>query len=76
MSRSKKKNPYGTLCNCRAGEMKDWKNKANRKIRKTVEEMPKGAGYKKLNEIWESPGDGKADLRRLFSKRPWKWLGK
>lgn len=63
MSRSRKKNPYisNTCRGDRTGMMKDWKRECNRNIRRISldEEMPKNNLYKKMNNPWLAPNDGK-----------------
>lgn len=59
MSRSYKKNPAGSVCHCTAGVMKQWKVKANRKLRRLDVDIPNGRGYRKIEDVWGSPSDGK-----------------
>lgn len=58
MSRSYKK-PFVTLCD--AGVMKDWKRLCNQSMRRMAkeEEIPNGRYYKRFNDVWGSPSDGK-----------------
>lgn len=62
MSRSKKKNPFRAVGRVKAGEMKQWKTLANRRVRKSDIEPIDGAAYKKIygsrNDTWCSPIDG------------------
>lgn len=59
MSRSYKK-PFGTVCELRSGQMKDWKKKSNKEFRRSdPEELISGSYYKKRNDVWLSPSDGK-----------------
>lgn len=77
MSRSRKKNPIGWICCTRPGEMKKWKSKQNRNLRRTIEELPSGAFYKRKSEIWNSPGDAKTCFDHPFYEmKPWKCYGK
>lgn len=41
--------------------MKEWKKQCNRGMRRISEEkeIPNGKYYKKVNDIWASPSDGK-----------------
>lgn len=39
--------------------MKKWKRKQNRKLRKGNRYIPSGNHYRKINETYMSPGDGK-----------------
>ncbi len=62
MSRSYKK-PYGPVC---SGQMKKWKKESNKKLRKIpidfdnkAQELSNGNNYKKFNDVWSSPSDGK-----------------
>lgn len=50
MSRSYKKNPIHTD---RPNGAKYWKNLANKKVRKSNEEFPKGKKYRRLFNPWE-----------------------
>lgn len=68
MSRSHKKSPWGWICRCRAGEMKEWKQESNRAIRRDDEELPSGAYYKRKSEIWASPSDGKGYMKGWYEK--------
>ena len=59
MSRSYNKNPGGPVCQSDAGVMKQWKVKANRKLRRLDVEIPNGKSYRKIEDVWGSPSDGK-----------------
>lgn len=50
MSKSYKKNPIHTD---RPNEVKYWKRVANKKVRKSNEEFPKGKKYRRLFNPWE-----------------------
>jgi hypothetical protein len=39
--------------------MKKWKTQIDRNLRRNDDEMPSGMFYKKTNDIWGSPSDGK-----------------
>jgi hypothetical protein len=39
--------------------MKQWKVKANRKLRRLDVDIPNGRGYRKIEDVWGSPSDGK-----------------
>lgn len=70
MSRSQKKQPFSWLCHTSAGEMKKWKSDQNRKIRRNaVEEMPNGNYYRRKNDIWSSPSDGKCYISKDRQER-------
>lgn len=88
MSRSKRKIAKRWATN--AGTMKKWKKEGNRMIRstihsvhsgknnterlRTINEIPSGAYYKRFNDEWSSPSDGK--IRTDWSSKPWKTYGK
>ena len=72
MSRSKKKYPISFLCSVGRGEMKKWKTAQNRSIRRSNQHIPSGGFYKRMSEIWNSPGDGKADKSSWYPDEPWK----
>jgi len=57
MSRSYKK-PFGTIAKTQVGEMKKWKKESNRSCRRK-DDLYDGSFYKKINDIWNSPSDGK-----------------
>lgn len=57
MSRSRKKYPIMWLCGSSAA-MKKWKKESNKRIRH-CDDVPSGKHYKKINDIWSSPSDGK-----------------
>ena len=63
MSRSYRKAVDGkclrTVCNCNAGVMKYWKKLSNGKVRRTQGEIGNGVTYKRMNDVWMSPSDGK-----------------
>lgn len=61
MSRSMKKNPVISIACCGKGKaMKSAKTKAVRKIRRTGDEdIPNGNHFKKLDERYSWPDDGK-----------------
>jgi hypothetical protein len=62
MSRSRRKNPIRTVCGCTPHEMKNWKKSCNRRMRRNIsveEDIGNGSTYKKINDIWDSPSDGK-----------------
>lgn len=61
MSRSRKKNPYVTVCGVRPGEEGFYKKMARRRVRRIEEdkELPSGRYYKKLETPWTWPSDGK-----------------
>lgn len=70
MSRSRKKNPYHSLCG--SGSMKEAKKQANIEVRRTNDEdLPDGKHYKKMNDRWSWPDDGKI----LLDDNP-KWFRK
>lgn len=60
MSRSYKK-PILWACVTRAGQMKDWKRQCNHRVRRE-DDLGDGRYYKKLNNPWASPADGKVKL--------------
>lgn len=72
MSRSKKKNPYGNTVCIGRHVMKKWKTQLNRKIRRTVKSLHGGSYYKKINDTWNAPNDGKWCLKTWFEDAPWK----
>lgn len=55
MSRSRKK-PYGAIA---SGRMNWWKADSNRIVRRSVDDIPDGRYYRRINDIWDSPSDGK-----------------
>ena len=57
MSRSYRK-PYRNCCNVRSGEMKGWKKASNRIVRRK-DVVSNGMSYKKMNDVWGCPSDGK-----------------
>jgi len=64
MTRSRKKNPYvsNTCCGDNAGAMKQWKKNCNRTVRRNDKnnDVPSQPSYyKKLNNAWSAPTDGK-----------------
>lgn len=61
MSRSHRKNPYGNVCQSDNGAMKEWKKQSNRKLRRLAidDNSPNGNHYRRINDIWSSPSDGK-----------------
>lgn len=61
MSRSFKKRNIGWLCCVNHGDMKKWKKECNRVIRRTPldKEIGDGGAFKKINNPWDSPADGK-----------------
>jgi hypothetical protein len=66
MSRSHRKPYYGN-----ADGAKDWKRKANRKLRRNIKDFPDGNTYKKFNEVWTSPMEHKKgywDIPKLKRK--------
>lgn len=54
MSRSRKK-PYGPVA---SGAMNWWKKLAAKRVRMT-EDLQDGRYYKRLEDVWGSPSDGK-----------------
>lgn len=58
MSRSVRA-PYVGTCGTRRGAMKKWKRQNNRRVRRVLE-VPSGKYYKKINEMWDAPDDGKS----------------
>lgn len=58
MSRSYKK-PFGPVA--RGSSMKKWRSESNRIIRrdKRYKDISDGNAYKKINDVWGSPSDGK-----------------
>lgn len=72
MSRSTKK-AWRSVCNLQTSEMKKWKRNCNQLMRRIPfdEEMPKFNQYKKLNDVWNSPSDGK-----MFCGDDTKWTRK
>lgn len=63
MSRSYKQNPYINTCGAKAGTMKFWKKTNERILRKEESpeksDLPSGSYYKKINDAWCAPNDGK-----------------
>ncbi len=61
MSRSTKKNPVISIACCGKGkQMKSAKTKAVRKVRRTGnQELSDGSHFKRLDERWSWPDDGK-----------------
>ena len=55
MSRSYRQ-PYSSRGD---SSMKDWKKQANQAIRRTKGEIPDGKYYKRIEDNWTSPRDGK-----------------
>jgi hypothetical protein len=55
MSRSKKKIPKSWVCSCKSKTMKWWKSR----IKLPNGEIGNYSSYKKYNDIWCSPSDGK-----------------
>lgn len=61
MSRSYKKPYHSTTCSgARPGIMKSWKKQNDKSLRhKEIEENLPPSYYKKLNDAWSAPNDGK-----------------
>ena len=57
MSRSYKR-PYVSLCGISRGSMKEWKKQCNGVVRRCKDEDAKV--YKKINDVWLAPDDGKS----------------
>lgn len=56
------KQPYISTCCIGQSEMKKWRTRLNRKIRRNTsleEVIPTGNFYRKTKEIWKMPNDGK-----------------
>lgn len=76
MSRSIKKTLKKWVC---AGTgMKLWKRAQNRKIRRSALDVPNGNHYRKENDIWLSPSDGKMWFGgdSYYESESWKYKGK
>ena len=80
MSRSFRKYLATWLC-AGSAAMKKWKNRNDRSIRrkenlewKMQNEIPLGGNYKKINDIWSSPSDGKITGNK--NKKNYKHFGK
>lgn len=58
MSRSRKK-PFGSICCVSRRAMKDWRTQNNRTMRRNEDDLPDGNHYKRINDVWNSPSDGK-----------------
>jgi hypothetical protein len=60
MSRSKKKNPVVSIACCGKGEsIKAYKKHANAVVKNSLEDIPSGSFYRKLNDRNSWPDDGK-----------------
>lgn len=55
MSRSYRK-PYGPVA--RGASMKEWRRQAAKSVRNS-DDVANGSSYKKLEDVWGSPSDGK-----------------
>lgn len=72
MSRSRKKIPIGWLCSGDHGKMKKWKNQNDKSLRSIEGEIPSGSFYKKMNDPWSSPSDGKSWYNHYPPEEKWK----
>ena len=76
MSRSRKKTAVRTVCSARAGQMKRWKENCNKRVRRrpVEEDIGNNTTYKRMNDVWTSPSDGKIWVNQ--DKDYEKWLRK
>lgn len=68
MSRSEKKSPGSSILNIKAGEMKYWKKKCNKKLR-SLQDLENFSAYKRQNERYLAPDDGK-----FYAHEESKWI--
>jgi hypothetical protein len=76
MSRSKKKNPFVDFACAGRHAMKKWKKQQNRKIRRMSNYLYSGSYYRKVNNAWDAPNDGKFDASKYTIYKSWKVWGK
>lgn len=83
MSKSYRKHPIVSVCTIREREVKEWKTKCSRQLRRSIrhmEELPQGTIYRKLHDTeWDSPRDGKSyhnEEKELKGRDWWQLMGK